>query len=148
MDRWTKASALTALAVPMGAAVPAAVAEADPAAIAEAVRPSLVRVEYTLRYDRGEAPPWDGDGDINFEELIDDERPLETAGFLLDDVHVVARDTLLDPRFVETLEVRFGDDAAAATPSAWAVRQGAVILKLAAPLEGAEPLKFVEDDVD
>ena len=122
-------------------------------AVAEAVAPSLVRVEYTLQYDKAEAPRAAGwakrcpscgryHATPDFEEMIREERPLETSGFLLAPTKVVTRDPMMHPRFIKGIAVRFGDQVVEAQPAAYAKDQVAVILDLAKPLDGAKPLDF------
>ncbi|MFB3891294.1 MAG: PDZ domain-containing protein [Phycisphaerae bacterium] len=109
-------------------------AAADYAAVAKAVAPSLARVEITLQYDKGEAP-----GDAS---LVMEERPLETAGFVLSPTKIVYRDTLIHPRFIKGIAVRFGQQVVEARVSAYANEGYAVFLDLAQPLKDAKPLKF------
>jgi hypothetical protein len=110
-------------------------------------------VEYTLQYDKAEAPQAAGwakrcpscgryHASPDFEELIREERPLEVSGFLLAPTKVVTRDLMMHPRFVKSIAVRFGDQAVEAHPAAYAKDQIAVILDLAKPLDGAKPLDF------
>jgi hypothetical protein len=139
-------------------------AKKDPAAELEkqsrlvaAAQPALVIVEYTLQYDKGEAPRSGGytgasryspdDG----EESIKDERPLEIAGYLADATHVVTRDLQLHPRFIKSIAVRRyspandSKDRAAATIAAYPTRQNAVILSLDKPLSGPALPAFATD---
>lgn len=126
---------------------------ADNLAIAEAVAPSLVRVEYTLQYDKGE-PPGAGGGGIRIsrytgrygrygaERVIMEERPLENPGFLLSPTKVVCPDVMVHPRFIKDIAVRFGDQVVKAKPAAFAKGQIALFLDLAEPLKEAKPLTF------
>jgi len=109
-------------------------------AIIEAVSPSIVHVEYTLQYDKGEAPRGGVWG--SYDDLVREERPKEVAGLLLADDTVIAVDLMIHPRFVKRIAVRAGDSVVDAEVAAHAIGQNAVILKLAAPLEGAKPLAF------
>ncbi|HVP09744.1 MAG TPA: hypothetical protein VMV94_00995 [Phycisphaerae bacterium] len=122
-------------------------------AVADAVAPSLVRVEYTLQYDKAEPPLAVGWAErcpncgryhpsTDFEELIKEERPLEVAGFLVGPTKVVTRDVMMHPRFIKGIQVRFGEQTVEAQPAAYAKDQIAVILDLAKPLEGTKPLDF------
>jgi serine protease Do len=122
-------------------------------AVAEAVSPSLVRVEYTLQYDKAEAPlavgwaercPTCGRYHANpdFDQLIKEERPLEAAGFLVAPTKVLTRDLAMHPRFIKSIMVRFGDQMIEAHPAAYAKDHIAVLLDLAKPLDGARPLDF------
>jgi len=125
------------------------------ARMAEALAPSLVRVEYTLQYDKGEPPKGVRGGERcpncgryhgqSAEDLIRDERPLETSGFLLSPTRVAAADPLLHPRFIRRVAVRWGDRTVAARPSAWARGQNAVFIDLDEPLPGTVPLVFAAD---
>ena len=113
------------------------------AALAKAAAPSLVRVEYTLQYDNGEAPQasgWRSGGSL--QDHIRDERPLEMAGLLVSPTQVVTSDILLHPRFVTRVAVRFGEQAVEARPAACPLGQDALLLELAQPLQGAKPLAF------
>jgi S1-C subfamily serine protease len=107
--------------------------------IAEGIAPSFVRVEYTMRYDKGEAPrggSYGGDG----EYYIRQERPLEKAGFLIEPNKVLTGDILMHPRFIESIHVRFGDEVVGAKVCAYATQQSAVFLELEKPLAKAKPL--------
>ncbi len=121
-------------------------------AIAKQVNPSLVRVEYTLRYDKGEPPHGGMDSMMfyahagmfpgDYDTIIAEERPLEAAGYLLESGQVMTRDLLLHPRFIEKIVVRRGGQAVDAKVAAYAVERRAMYLELAEPLTGAEPLAF------
>lgn len=123
------------------------------AAIVEALSPSLVQVEYTLQYDKGEAPRaigwlercpncgrYHSLGD--FDELIREERPLEAAGFLVSPTQVLARDLLMHPRFIRQIVVRQGKEKVPAKPESYARDEAAVILHLDKPLAEGKPLTF------
>ncbi len=101
--------------------------------IIEKISPSLVRVEYTLQYDKGRTP---------FEELVLEERPLERAGFLLSPTRVICDDVTAHPRYIKSIRVRFGDQVVTAKPIAWAKDCRATLLELAEPLKTAKPLAF------
>ena len=125
---------------------------ADRAALADKLAASLVRVEYTLRFDKGEAPQVAGVGErcpnclrshgVYAAEYVKEERPLETGGYLLSDNEVITSDPMVHPRFVKQIAVRFGDEVVKAEISRYAKMQGGVILKLEKPLSGAKPLVF------
>jgi len=130
----------------------AAVSDSD---IIQQVRPSLVRVEYTLRFDKGEAPEvagWGqrcpscgqihGYGDAS--QLIRQERPLEVAGFVLSADKVITPDIMVHPRFVEKIRIRFQDELIDARPAAYPLEQIAVILQLDSPLQKARPIVFAK----
>ena len=89
--------------------------------IVRAVSPSLVTVEYRLKYDKSQAPKG---GEVTYlcpncsrphtrrvgEELVKEERPLEEAGFLVSPMMVVSRDTTIADRFVESIYVVRGGE--------------------------------------
>lgn len=152
---------LAILALLLGAAMSLRAEDEEPspqeqARLAEALAPSIVRVEYTLQFDKGEPPRgggWEGKcpncggshGGSGLDDLVQEERPLETPGFLISPTRVVAPDPMIHPRFVKSVVVRFGDRAADVRPAAYARAQGAVFLDLAEPLPGAAPLAFAAD---
>ena len=118
-------------------------------AMAAAVEPSLVIVEYTLRYDKGEAPHADtGDGGEAPADLIKQERPLERAGVLVDDTHVLTADAQIHPRFIKSITVHhFSPGGKADAPvnaaiAAYPKQQDALLLKLDQPLAGATAAHF------
>ncbi len=152
--------AIVAMVAAMG--TPAAASDAATASpetqleIARRLAPSLVRVEFTLEYDHAEAPEMSGftqrcpncgryHGSSDGEQLVLDERPAVIGGFLIDATHVVIADPMVQPRFVKSIRVRFEDQSVEASLSAVARDRRAVILELAGPLEGAEPLHFDSD---
>lgn len=130
---------------------------AERVAIIKAVRPSLVRVEYTLKVDNGEAPgyyasfqpmsarryrSYSGYGS----ELIDEERPLETSGLLLSPTTVLTHEQqVIHPRFIRKIAVRFGDELVPAQIAAYGQEQAVLFLKLEKPLKGARALEFKPD---
>ncbi len=118
--------------------------------VARAVADGLVVVQYHLQYDRGEDPVMYGSNQGRYlSAVIEQERPLEVAGFLVADDLVVTGDLIIHPRFIRSITVSFGDSVVDATPSAWAMDQSAMMLELASPLEGASPLEFdAEADQD
>lgn len=121
-------------------------------AVAEAVAPSLVRVEYTLQHDKGDAPKNCGWAErcpncgrfhsVNLENYISEERPLEMAGFLLEPTRVLAPDLIIHPRFVKGIAVRFGDQTVSAKIVGYAKGQKGIFLQLAEPFKQAKPLGF------
>lgn len=154
------ATAPGARAQEAGAATDAGAATAarpapDPMAqakLAEAVAPSLVRVEYTLKYDKGEPPTSAGwttrcpscgqyhGSDVS--SVVQEERPYEAAGFLVGADEVITPDPMIHTRFIKKISVSFGDKTVEATPAAYGKRHNAVKLKLAEPLTDARPLSF------
>lgn len=125
-------------------------APAEFAAAAKAVAPSLVRVELTLRYDKGEAPRaagavhsgGRGRSSMDAEEVVREERPMELAGFLIGPTTVCAADPMIHPRFLESAAVRYGDDVVKARLSGYVKDQPAIFLELERPLKDAKPLDF------
>ncbi len=149
--RWTAGVLFEGIVVLLllNGAVRAATEDAPP--LDERLERSVVRVAYTLRYDKGEPPSggWTfhcaacGSAHvIDLEQLIDEERPLEQAGFLVGPTRVVTADNLISPRFIDRIEVIGGDQQVIATPAGVAGDDGAVFLKLSEPLGGGVPLAF------
>ena len=125
---------------------PAESIEKQEAAI-KAVDPALVVVEYTLQYDKGEAPVGGDRRGGNLVETIREERPLEMAGVLVDATHVATTDIYLHPRFIKNIAVRkIGKDGGMvdAKISAFGQQRAGLILELSGALKGATPLKFDE----
>ena len=110
--------------------------------VAKAVAPSLVRVEYVLQYDKGEAPELFGSTERSGAMFISQERPLELAGFLVNPTTVVTADPVIHPRFVKEIAVVFGRQRVNARISGYAMEQNGLILELAEPLKDAKPLQF------
>ncbi len=148
---WTMlvAGLMVALGGPAGAQDKSA---ADPVKIAQALRGSLVRVEYTLRYDKGQAPAGAGMmercpscGEYHVQrgdDAVKEERPLEAAGYLIGPDQVLTSDVFLHPRFIEKTEVVFNGETIGAAPMAYARDQHAVILQLDRPLNQGQALRF------
>jgi serine protease Do len=121
-------------------------------AVTDSLAGSLVRVEYTLRMDKGENPQGGGWSErcpncgnyhgYDYDEVIREQRPLEAGGFLLSPTLVVTNDMMMHPRFVQSVKVRFGQKVVTAKPVGVARSQSAVFLELAEPLAEARPLKF------
>lgn len=154
--------AALALAMAAPAAQPAADSTppktaAEVAQFAESLAPSLVRVEITPQYDKGESPGEDrwaawrqfqaqNDDDIgtggweSWEQLVKEERPAERGGYLVAPTRVYTQDPGLHPRFIKSINVRFGTQTVAAKPIAWPTGHSGVMLELESPLEGAKPL--------
>ena len=112
-------------------------------AIAKALASSVVCVEYTVQYDKGEAPRWGGGyGSIGPQRSLEEERPMEVAGFVLSPTRIVTSDIMMHPRFKKKMAVRFGEQLVDAKIGAVATRHGAMFLDLAEPLKGVKPLVF------
>lgn len=105
------------------------------AAAAERLAPSLVRVQYMMRYDKGEEPE-------AFPETVTMEYPHEEPGFLIAPTRVVTEDLILHPRFVERITVKFGSHVVEARPVAYGVEQDALFLELEGAIPGTKPLVF------
>ncbi len=124
-------------------------------AIIEKMQPSTVRVEYTLKFDKGEAPDGSRGGSFGFsfsdyfssdyEQLIKDQRPAESGGWLLSPTKVLTSDLAIHPRFIKSIKVRHGDQLVNAKLVGWARGQAFCLLELAKPLAGAKPLEFKSD---
>ena len=135
---------------------PEALDPAQQLALIEAVSPNLVRVEYTLRFDKGEEP---SGAEVSYtcpncgrphytrggEQFIREERPFETPGFLIGPTTIIAPDVPIHDRFVESINVRYGEQLVAAKRAGYARRQNAVYLELAGPLADAKVLTFAAD---
>ena len=134
------------LPIPGLHAAPADTAKAALAPIA----PGMVRVEIDLQFDKGEAPSGVTDVDPgarhnsvhSLAELVAQERPLETTGFLFAPGRVVAMDWTVHPRFIKAIHVRTATGETTAKVEGYARDQWAVFLKLDGALEGSKPLEF------
>ena len=108
--------------------------------VIETVRPSFVHVEYTMKFDKGEAPR--GGSWSSFAQYIKQERPMEAAGVLIDDKTVIINDLMMHPRFMKSIAVEYKGARTGARVAGFAVRQSVMYLKLDEPLAGARPAKF------
>jgi serine protease Do len=125
---------------------PRAVSAESRLAIARAIAPSLVTVEYHFQLDKGDSPyGWWHSSNSDFASLIDEERPMRVAGFLVGERTVVSQDLEVHPRFVAKIEVRHGTRVVTAKRQSVAEPARAVFLALDAPLEGTKPLEFAGD---
>lgn len=114
--------------------------------------PSLVRVEYTLQFDQGEAPYGSGwatrcpnCGQYHGEDtdgLVPEERPAQLPGFLIAPDQVISTDFMLNPRFIKQINIRAGEQVVSATIQKYFVHQNAVLLKVSQPLTAAKPIAF------
>jgi serine protease Do len=131
------------LATLASAATVCAEEDAAPTAqeLIERYDPFLVRVEYTLQYDRGQAPPVDWSQmqsagsmsqyeDMDWTGLIDQERPAERVGYLVGPDLVVTEDIDLHPRFIKAIQVRVGDKLLDADRAAVLFQEDGVLLRL------------------
>ena len=108
--------------------------------VIDAIRPSFVHVEYTMKFDKGQAPR--GGSWNSFEEYIKQERPMETTGVLIDDKTVIVDDLVMHPRFMKSIAVVHKGARAAAKVSGFAARQNVMYLTMDKPLKGAVPARF------
>ncbi len=137
MKIWLRCAVVAMLAAPLPAAEEKPTDIKDLAAVADAVKPSLVKVEITLQFDKGEAPP----GYF----VIGEERPMTVAGCLVSAAQVVCEDPFLQPRFVKSVAVRFGDEVIDAQPAAFGRDDAAMLLQLDHAFKDAKALTFNAD---
>jgi hypothetical protein len=74
--------------------------------------------------------------------LVNDERPLETTGFLVSSDMVVAMDPCIHPRFIKRTRVIVGGENLEAAPAKYFKDQWGFALKLAHPVANAKPFVF------
>jgi serine protease Do len=110
--------------------------------LVDSLRPSMVTVEVSLKYDQGEAPQRYYDGGSDTQELIRQERPLELMGWLIGPKRVALIDLNLHPRFISSIQVRHGDSVADAQPAGVLTDRPGILLDLSQTLPGAKPLAF------
>lgn len=142
-------SLLTCLFILLGSHSLLAQASAE---LLERIAPGMVRVEIDLQFDKGEPPVGVVDHDAGsrqqpihaLSELVSEERPLETTGFLIAEDRVVALDWTVHPRFIKAIHIRTATGETTATVESYARDQWAVFLKLKSPLPGARPLTFAQ----
>lgn len=156
MNRVTRRLVVLALACALGGCAGGTANRTDEAAaVAEQVAPSLVRVQYAVRYDKGEAPQAGGwmtpacpvrpRGPLAPDSALKNEQPMEVPGFLVGPAQVVSTDPMIQGRFLEGITVSNGRDVVKATPAAYGRTESVVVLDLERPLEGARPLEFADD---
>ncbi len=129
-----------------------AVSAASQLAWLERLTPARVKVAYTLRYHKGEPPEvpglitrcpncgaYHGGGD---DELVEQERPLEIAGWLVGSDRVVIPDPQISSAFISAIAVSAGEASVGAVEAAYCLDRNALVLKLDAPLANAKPLVF------
>lgn len=124
----------------------------DPVALVRAVAPALVRVEYQLQYDKADAPEGGLGGErcascgnyhgASLREFLEEERPVEIAGYLVAADRVVTADPQLHSRFIKSITVRYRDQVVAASVAGYAREHKAIVLALGGTLKEAQPLKF------
>ncbi len=131
---------------------PAAPPPAEQLAWLDRLAPAQVRVAYTLRYHKGEPPEVSGGGTRcpncgrihgeDGDDYVAQERPFETAGWLVADDRVVIPDPEIAAPFIDTITVSAGDASVGATEAAFFTDRDALLLRLEAPLAQARPLRF------
>jgi hypothetical protein len=118
----------------------------------ERLAPARVKVAYTLRYHKGEPPEVPGlitrcpncgeyHGGLD-DELVEQERPLDIAGWLVAPDRVVIPDPQVSSAFIGAITVSAGGSTVGAVEAAYGLDRNALILKLDAPLKNAKPLVF------
>ncbi|HMP82268.1 MAG TPA: hypothetical protein PKA41_06115 [Verrucomicrobiota bacterium] len=130
----------------------------DAAKLVSAVMPALVQVQYHLQFDKADAPAgglgnercpgcgkYHGDA---LKKYLDEERPVETAGFLIAPDRVVTVDPLIHPRFIKSITVKYRDASSEAAVAGLSPERKAAVLTLSKPLSGAVPLKFGDKTAD
>ncbi len=117
----------------------------------ETIKPSLVTVQYFLRYDKYGKPPILADFDcpgcgrkhhFNGERFVIEERPLEIPGYLIAPDQVLSADVVINPKFVRKLIIRADGAEVNATITRYCVEQPTIILQLDKPLPNRQPLSF------
>ena len=122
------------------------------AQLAADLGPAFVRVEYTLKPDKGEEPSANGYArstcPVRLFDAFDastsvrEERPMEVVGFVLAPDLVISPDPMIHPRFVESVAVRVGDAVVPAKAVRFARDSNAVFLQTDQPIPGVRPLAF------
>lgn len=96
---------------------------------------SLVRVEYTFQFDKGESPS-------SGSSYITEERPMETAGFVLSPTKVLTWEPTDHRRFIKVIHVRRGKQLVEAKVAGYFKDRRAVLMETGSPLTGVTPLAF------
>jgi len=121
--------------------------------IVKSVEPSLVMVELSLRFDKGDAPSGGGwrelcpncgtyHGGSDGEKYVKEERPAVVEGYLIDGRTVITKDNQIHPRFIDKIQVRGGGEAVDINSISWGKTCPMLTLHLAEPLPNAKPLVF------
>lgn len=114
------------------------------------IKPSLVKVQYFLKYDKGQAPVIVGYrcGNCNrfhgsnAEEYIKEDRPVEVPGYLTARNKVISADMMVHPRFLKEIKVNYQIASLPAKISTYYTKQNAVELEMSGPLPGTKPFNF------
>ena len=141
------------LAFCVQAAEQASSVSAEESEIIKNISPSFIKVRYTLKADKAQYPELGGWSQrcpncgqyhqiSGSEKLLEQERPLETAGYLVAPNKVLTQDLMVHPRFVDSIELKFGRESVPAKMLAYSKKYPAVLLEFQGTLEGARPLEF------
>lgn len=114
---------------------------------------SFVIIKYELKADKGQSPDLSGWSSLcpncgsyhsveSGDDVLEDQRPLETAGYLITPQKAVARDMMIHPRFIKNITVSFNETSVPAEISAYAENTNAVLMQWESPLKDAQPLVF------
>ncbi|UDQ98532.1 hypothetical protein AAEX28_00245 [Lentisphaerota bacterium WC36G] len=118
------------------------------------VKSSLVKVQYFVKYDKGVAPETNGylcGGCGSWHSSyatsnIEEDRPVESPGYLIANDKVIAADMLIHPRFIKEIKIEQNGEIVTAKISSYYIKQNAVELTLEKKLSKAKPLNFVSKD--
>lgn len=132
---------------------------ADLARLSRQYANSWVKVEYYLRYDKGETPQISGMVEYcsncgsyhsigSADNYLKEERPMELGGLVISDSQILTPDALVNARFIERIAVTFGEDRVDAEISGYNVNNGTVILKVKKLPDGAKPVIFSQKSSD
>jgi hypothetical protein len=114
---------------------------------------SFVIIKYELKADKGQSPELSGWSNLcpncgsyhsveSGDNVLDEQRPLETAGYLITPQKALTRDMMIHPRFVKNITVHFNEISLPAEIVAYAENTNAALLQWQSPLEDAQPLTF------
>ncbi|MCE5279346.1 MAG: hypothetical protein ABFD92_08885 [Planctomycetaceae bacterium] len=118
-------------------------AEVSAVDVLKGLADSVARVEYTVQYDKGEAPRSNSSIRVLGPEMsLDQERPIEVPAYVISPTRVVSNDLMIHPRFIKKIEVRFGEQVVPASIAAVAADHDGVFIDTEKPLTGAKPLVF------
>ncbi len=115
--------------------------------IMQKVKPSLVQVQYYLRFDKGQQPSiigykcgnCNGVHNSDAPRLVEEDRPAEIPGYLIAPDKVLSADILVNPRFIQSIKVKYGESVVDAKISSYFITENGVELSLDKPLAGAVP---------
>jgi hypothetical protein len=115
--------------------------------VMQKVKSSLVQVQYYLRFDKGQQPSiigykcgnCNGVHNSNATRFVEEDRPAEIPGYLIAPDKVLSADILVNPRFVQSIKVKYGELVVDAKISSYFITENGVELTLDKPLVGAVP---------